>query len=97
MADKALMDKRLKRFGFRQLFKSAAFVMKGDGFTEKIGFYPFLNPISAFGIFDMGNISTPYRIISFIVLGLLLLGASYLYYRQKGATDAPESTVPKGG
>lgn len=33
--------------------------------------------------FDMSQISTPYRIISFIILGILLIGASYLYYKYK--------------
>lgn len=33
--------------------------------------------------FDMSNISTPYRIISFIILGLMLVGTSYLYYKFK--------------
>lgn len=32
-------------------------------------------------LFDMSNISTPYRIISFIILGLMLVGTSYLYYK----------------
>ncbi|MBW1985409.1 MAG: DUF2339 domain-containing protein, partial [Deltaproteobacteria bacterium] len=32
---------------------------------------------------DMSNISTPYRIISFLILGLMLIIASYLYYRFK--------------
>ncbi len=30
---------------------------------------------------DMANVSTPYRILSFIILGLVLTGTSYLYYR----------------
>lgn len=30
---------------------------------------------------DMANVATPYRIISFIVLGLMLIGASFLYYK----------------
>ncbi len=34
-------------------------------------------------LFDMANVSTPYRIISFIVLGLVLVSTSYLYYRHK--------------
>jgi len=34
-------------------------------------------------LFDMSNISTPYRIISFIILGLVLVGTSYLYYKFK--------------
>lgn len=44
---------------------------------------------------DMRNISTPYRIVSFIVLGLLLLGASYLYYRQREV--ASDSALDKTG
>ena len=32
---------------------------------------------------DMSNVSTPYRIISFLVLGLMLISASYLYHRFK--------------
>lgn len=32
---------------------------------------------------DMARVSTPFRIISFVVLGLLLIGASYLYHRYK--------------
>jgi len=32
---------------------------------------------------DMSNVSTPYRIISFTVLGVMLIGASYLYHRYK--------------
>jgi uncharacterized membrane protein len=33
---------------------------------------------------DMARVSTPFRIISFVVLGLMLIGASYLYYRYRG-------------
>lgn len=33
--------------------------------------------------FDMANISTPYRIVSFIILGLLLVATSYLYHKYK--------------
>jgi uncharacterized membrane protein len=32
-------------------------------------------------LFDMANVDTPYRIVSFIVVGLLLVGTSYLYHR----------------
>ena len=80
-----------------------AIALMGVGFSKKIAALRkgsialFAATIVKVVAIDMKNISTPYRIISFIVLGLLLLGASYLYYRQKGATDAPESTVPKGG
>ena len=34
-------------------------------------------------LWDMANVSTPFRIISFIVLGLILIGASYLYHRYR--------------
>lgn len=34
-------------------------------------------------LFDMAEASTPSRIISFIVLGLMLVGASFLYHRYK--------------
>ncbi len=33
---------------------------------------------------DTANVDTPYRILSFLVLGLMLVGASYLYHRFKG-------------
>jgi uncharacterized membrane protein len=33
---------------------------------------------------DMTRVSTPFRIVSFVVLGLMLIGASYLYYRYRG-------------
>ena len=32
---------------------------------------------------DMAAVDTPYRILSFLVLGLMLVGASYLYHRFK--------------
>jgi len=34
-------------------------------------------------LFDTAKFSTPYRILSFFLVGLLLVGASYLYYRFK--------------
>jgi uncharacterized membrane protein len=33
---------------------------------------------------DMARVSTPFRIVSFVLLGLMLIGASYLYYRYRG-------------
>lgn len=32
---------------------------------------------------DMANVSTPFRIVSFMVLGLVLIGASFLYHKYK--------------
>jgi Predicted membrane protein (DUF2339) len=46
-------------------------------------------------LWDMAHVSTPYRIISFLVVGVLLIGASYLYHRFKirispaQGTDSP--------
>lgn len=46
-------------------------------------------------LWDMAHVSTPYRIISFLVVGILLIGASYLYHRFRiriipaSATDSP--------
>lgn len=41
---------------------------------------------------DMAKVSTPFRIISFTVLGLMLIGASYLYhrYRERLGADTNE-------
>lgn len=46
-----------------------------------IGFFA-ITVIKVFSV-DMSRVSTPYRVISFMVLGLMLIGASYLYYRFK--------------
>ena len=47
-------------------------------------------------IFDMGNISTPYRIISFIMLGLILVGTSFLYHKYKRLLVPAPETQDKG-
>jgi uncharacterized membrane protein len=41
---------------------------------------------------DMAKVSTPFRIISFIVLGLMLIGVSYRYhrYRERLGADTTE-------
>lgn len=41
-------------------------------------------------LWDMARVSTPYRIVSFLVVGLLLIGASYLYHRFRTTVDASE-------
>jgi uncharacterized membrane protein len=47
-------------------------------------------------LWDMANVSTPFRIVSFVVLGLMLMGASYLYYRYRGSLlpTAPAQEQP---
>src|SRR5690606_34251832 len=41
-------------------------------------------------LFDLSFLETLYRIISFIVLGLILIGVSYVYSRYKGLFMAPD-------
>lgn len=59
------------------------------GFLHKKGAYRVLSlvlfSVTLFKIFlfDMANVETPYRIVSFIALGLLLIGSSYLYHKFK--------------
>jgi hypothetical protein len=40
---------------------------------------------------DMAHVSTPYRIISFLVVGSLLIGVSFLYHRFKGRLLPPSA------
>jgi uncharacterized membrane protein len=42
-------------------------------------------------IVDMANVRDIYRIISFLVLGLLMIGASYLYHRVEKFLEASSS------
>lgn len=51
--------------------------------ARKISFGLFLATALKVFLFDMANVSTPYRIISFIILGLVLTGTSFLYYKHK--------------
>lgn len=67
--------------GFRQ--KSAA--------LRKVSLGLFAITLVKVFLFDMSNISTPYRIVSFIILGLMLVGTSYLYYRFRGNLEDLQS------
>jgi len=69
------------------LWALSATSMMGLGFWERNTAYRIVS-ITVFGatilkvfFFDMANVETPYRIVSFLVLGLLLIGASYLYHQ----------------
>jgi uncharacterized membrane protein len=64
---------------------------KNDAMLRKTSFALFLVVILKVFLFDMANISTPYRIISFIFLGLILMGTSYLYYRKKSSIETSAS------
>lgn len=46
--------------------------------------------------FDMARFSTPYRIISFIVLGVVLIATSYLYYRYYRFKEPTTSAIGLG-
>jgi uncharacterized membrane protein len=41
--------------------------------------------------FDMVRVSTPYRIVSFVLLGIVLVGTSYLYHRYRDRLSPPNS------
>jgi uncharacterized membrane protein len=56
---------------------------RNNAALRKTSFGLFLVTVLKVFLFDMANVSTPYRIISFIILGLVLVGTSYLYYRHK--------------
>ncbi|MBI4716871.1 MAG: DUF2339 domain-containing protein [Planctomycetes bacterium] len=45
---------------------------------------------------DMVHVSTPYRILSFVGLGLMLIGASYLYHRYKTRLIPPAASSEGG-
>ena len=50
---------------------------------RKVSLALFLVAIIKVFFFDIANISTPFRILSFIILGIILIGASYLYHKFK--------------
>ncbi len=59
------------------------------GFKDNISFVRiaslglfFVTLVKVF-LFDMSRMHTPYRILSFIVLGVVMIGTSYLYHRYK--------------
>lgn len=56
---------------------------KNSAAVRKVSFTLFSLTVLKVFFFDMANFSTPYRIISFIILGLMLVGTSYLYYKYK--------------
>jgi uncharacterized membrane protein len=79
-----------------------AAALMGLGFTRELaglrqtalGFFA-VTVVKVF-FWDMAKVSTPFRIISFIVLGLMLIGASYLYHRYRerlGADTTEEEQV----
>lgn len=58
-------------------------VLKNIEVLRKCSFGLFGLTILKVVFIDMSNVSTPFRIISFIVLGLMLIGSSYLYHRYR--------------
>lgn len=53
----------------------------------------FLFTLGKVFFFDIANISTPYRILSFFILGVILLVTSYLYYRFKDKILGPKTEI----
>lgn len=66
---------------------SAAIMLDGFRYNSsvlrKVSLCLFLVTIIKVFFFDISRFSTPYRILSFIILGLILIATSFLYYRFK--------------
>ncbi|MEW6600418.1 MAG: DUF2339 domain-containing protein [Nitrospirota bacterium] len=52
-------------------------------YIRKISLGLFFITLGKVFLFDMSKIHTPYRILSFVILGIVLIGTSYLYHRFK--------------
>jgi uncharacterized membrane protein len=82
-----LLPARFAAISVLWTFFSVALMLLGFGknipLLRKASFGLFLVVVLKVFLFDMANFSTPYRIVSFIILGLVLVATSYLYYRQK--------------
>jgi uncharacterized membrane protein len=55
----------------------------------------FITLIKVF-LFDISKIDTPYRILSFIILGIVMIGTSYLYHKFKDKIILALATDKKG-
>lgn len=66
---------------------SVALIVKGfkgnNSFIRKVSLGLFLATLFKVFFFDMSRINTPYRILSFIILGIMMIGTSYLYHKFK--------------
>ncbi len=66
---------------------SVVLMVKGfsnnNSFARIVSLGLFLITLTKVFLFDMSKIHTPYRILSFIILGIVLIGTSYLYHRNK--------------
>jgi len=81
--------------------------VRNSSLLRKAGIGLFGCTIAKVFLVDMAHISTPFRIISFVVLGVLLIGASFLYYygrdrllraiqeTQKAPPQAPDKPTAK--
>jgi len=64
--------------------------VKNKAFLRRCSIVLFAATIVKVFLRDMANVDTPYRILSFLVLGLMLVGASYLYHRFKSRILPPD-------
>ena len=89
----------------RQMMLSTTWVVYAAGLTA-VGIKRHYPPIRYLAIFvlgatvlkvftvDFSQLNSVYRILSSIALGILLVGASYLYQRNSGLKDAAEAASP---
>lgn len=57
--------------------------IRNGSFTRKCGLTLFAFTVLKVFLVDMEHVSTPYRVLSFILLGLLLIAGSFLYYKYR--------------
>ena len=78
------------------LFATALMILgfaRNRAFLRRCSIVLFAVTIIKVFVRDMANVDTPYRILSFLVLGLMLVGASYLYHRFKGRILPPDEEL----
>ena len=56
---------------------------ENNSMFRRIAIVLFIITIMKVFFVDISNISTPYRVLSFIILGMVLIHVSFLYYKYK--------------
>lgn len=82
-----LMNARFASISILWTVFSVALMITGfkvnSSIVRKVSLGLFLITLIKVFLFDMSKINTPYRILSFIILGIVMIGTSYLYHRFK--------------
>jgi uncharacterized membrane protein len=82
-----LMNARFASISILWTLFSVALMITGfkvnSSLVRKVSLGLFFFTLIKVFLFDMSRIHTPYRILSFIILGIVMIGTSYLYHRFK--------------